>query len=278
MEQLPEKQTEQPKLSQTLTAFFDRNNTLSACDKEIAVACFEPNIRNFAPNRFVNEMLLLIKKTHLNCGFKFDDSQKFATNETIDELCEDLKKYNGSLSFSEIELAFKNGYKKQYGEFFGLNNATYFQWVNAYAYAENRLRIKKLLLDAKEKGKEQPAKSEKEIKEIMEGAIIRSFDDFKKGGLIFDAGNVKYNYLVKIGFLNFTVERKKEIFEQVKERMKQDAIETKTNNETIAKALSKILPETEISNARTASLKIYFQDLIDTGVNISDMLEKKEET
>jgi len=275
MEQLPEKQTEQPKLSQTLTAFFDQNKTLNAFDKEIAVACSEPSIRNFAPNKFVNQMLILIGRTHLNCGFKFEEPQKEATNLTIDELCEDLKKYNGSLSFSEIELAFKNGYKKQYGDFFGLNNATYFQWVNAYAYAENRLRIKKLLLEAKEKQNTKPEKSEAEIKEIIEGGIITAFEQFKKGGLIFDAGNVKYNYLVKIGLLNFTIDRKKEIFERVKERMKQDAIETKANNETIAKALSKIMPENVVSQSRVESLKIYFMGLIDTGIEISDILENK---
>jgi len=35
-----------------------------------------------------------------------------AIDITIDELCIDLKKYNGNLTSSEIELAFKNVTKK----------------------------------------------------------------------------------------------------------------------------------------------------------------------
>lgn len=271
MEQLPEvNQTEHLKLLQQFKEIC-AHQIFNSDEKDIFFALKKPNIFNFPPNGFHNAMQILIGKTHLNCGVTLNNEQ---LKLTIDELCGDLKKDYGKLSFEEIEIAFKNGYKNEYGEYFGLNNKTYLGWVSAYSKEESRLRVIKAIQTAKEKDRQEPAKkTHAETAEIMKWAILTSFDQFKKGALIFDAGNVKYNYLVKIGLLNFTKERKVQILENVKLKLKQNAIETKLQSETLSKVLDKILPETEISEAKKESLKIYYKDLIDTGIEISDLLE-----
>jgi hypothetical protein len=243
---------------------------LTAAEKEIALCCIELKIKELSENTFKTKMLHLIGQTHLNCGFKTDENQ---VEQTIDELCLDLLKYNSTLSFQEIELAFKNGWKKQYGDFFGLNNATYFQWVNAYTWGEKRLKVKKTLLEAKENEKIEPAKkTEAEIDAIMRDACLRSFDDFKKKILVVDAGNVKYNYLVKCGLINFTKERKQEIRAIVESRMRTQAIENRQKSETIEKSIAKILTESIISESRREALVVFYKDLVETETELIDLL------
>lgn len=245
-------------------------NKLTTVEKEIALATVSPKIKDIEPDKFIFLIDGLIAKTHLNCGYKHDLEQ---VNSTIDELCEDLKKYNSAITFEEIQLAFKNGYKKQYGDFFGLNNATYFQWVNAYVWSENRLRIKKLLSDAKEKAKQPEVKniSEQEANEILKNGCLKCFEDFKLGAVISDFGNAKYNYLVKMDLLKFSKERKELILSQTKEKVKLSAIENKSHSESISQALGKILEETVISESEKECLKVYFQELIEMEIELSDL-------
>lgn len=242
----------------------------TSSEKEIAIASICLKLKELEPNDFKSKMLFLIGQTYLNCGFKFDENQ---VKQTIDELCEDLLKHNFLLSFEEIELAFKNGWKKEYGEFYGLSNATYFDWVNAYAHQEKRLRVKKTLLEAKENSKVEPAKkTQEEIDEILRFACLESFDQFKNGIIVFDAGNVKYNYLVKCGVINFTKERKQEIRTIVESRMRTQAIENRQKSETIEKSIAKILTESIISESRREALVVFFKDLVETETELIDMI------
>lgn len=234
---------------------------MNPIEQEIVIAFLDKKISALDLPFFKQKMIELIGKTHLNCGFKLDENQ---LDETIDELCDDLKKYNHLLSFKEIELAFKNGYKKKYGDFFGLNNATYFGWVNAYTWSEVRLKCKKTILNAqKNTNHESEKKTKGEIDEILRNACLKSFEDFKAGISIFDFGNVKYNFLVEIGALNFNKERKREIKEKIEAKLRQEAIENKRRDQSIAKILDSILPETIISESKKEALRQFFSDLIE---------------
>lgn len=243
---------------------------LTPTDKEVAIASVGIRIKDLKESDFKTKIIHLIGQTHLNCGFKLDENQ---LSQTIDELCSDLLKCNFTLSFAEIELAFKNGWKKEYGDFFGLNNATYFGWVNAYTFGEKRLRVKKTIADAKaNEGKEPEKKTPEEADYILKEACLKSFDEFRKGVAIFDHGNVKYNYLVKVGVLNFTKERKEAIKTMVEARVKAEVIETKGKAETIEKALSRIQPDSIISASKKEALNQFFKDLADTETELSDLL------
>lgn len=247
----------------------DFYNKLTNSEREIALATFELRINQVSENDFKSSMIKLIGKTHLNCGFKLDENQLL---QTIDELCSDLIKYNSTLTFHEIEIAFNCGYKKEYGDFFGLSNATYFGWVNAYTWGEKRLRIKKSIMDAKNNAnKESEKKTPEEIDYIMKDACLRSFDDFRKNILIVDAGNVKYNYLVKCGIINFTKERKQEIRTIVESRMRTQAIENRQKSETIEKVIAKILTESIISESRREALIVFYKDLCETETELKDL-------
>jgi hypothetical protein len=239
-------------------------NKLSLIEKDIAIACIQPKIKDLRKDELLTLMLGLIGKTYLNLGQEMDSNQ---VNMTIDELCEDLQKYNGTLSFAEIQIAFKNGWKKQYGDFFGLNNATYFGWVNGYTWSESRLRAKRMIEDAKRTGNEpKPEVSEEQREEIMRNGALKMFEDHKAGGSILDPGNVVYEYLLKKGLINFPRERKEEIRKKTEDEMKAAAISNKDRAETIESVLKKVMvPDIIKANSKRTALKEFFNQLIEMG-------------
>lgn len=269
-------QTELLKQSTILTVFLDSDTYkgFTPLEKEIVIAVNNPLIKSFEDRDLTNCLIALITKIHLQSGQLITEEKKQILDLTVDELSSDFKKYNGNVSFREIEIAFKNGLKGEYGEYFGLNNKTYFQWVNGYTYGEKRLKVKKALSDAKEKAN-QPIvkKSEQEANEIMKNACLKSFEDFKSGAVIFDSGNVKYNFLVKMELLNFSKERKNEILARITNKIKSEAVENKNRTESISQTLGKILEETIISESKKECLKVYFKDLVDTGMELSELME-----
>lgn len=241
---------------------------LTPIEKEIAIVGFGAQIKSYTHDDLLTAMLGLIGRTHLNCSVPLDSAK---VDITIDELVSDLKKYNGNLTILEIELAFKNGWKKEYGEYYGLGNATYFQWINAYAYGEKRLKVKKALADAKIKQPEPGKKDEAEVEIIMKDACLKAFDDYCKGAVIRDFGNVKYEFLVKHKILIFSKERKDAIFELAKQQTRQTAIDDRQRTETIEKALSKLSADTIISESKRMALLEFFKDLKESEMELSDM-------
>lgn len=243
--------------------------TLTTAEKEIAKACQEPKIKDLPIPIVGAFMNSLIGRTYLNTGGDLDKNRDMV-DATIDELVMDLQKYNGTLSLQEIEIAFKNGWKKEYGDFFGLNNATYFGWVNAYTWNEKRLRAKKAVENAKLSGKVQPPKiSEAEADEILKNGALKNFRDFKATGQLMDAGNVTYNYLERKGIINFSKERKEEIKSKTIEQMKAEAISQKNRTETIEKVIEKALvPDIIKANSKRNALKLFFTELIEMDADL----------
>jgi len=249
---------------------MDCFKTFTPAEKETAIATIGVKISELEANDFKTKMINLIGQTYLNCGFKLDENQ---VTLTINELCEDLKKYNITLTFEEIQLAFKNGYKKQYGDFFGLSNATYFGWVNAYTCGESRLKVKKTLLSAKENANKQPEiKSPAEINKIMKDSCLKSFEDFKIGVVVLDAGNVKYNYLVKKEVLNISKEKKAEFMILAEKNLKSLAIETKGKTETIEKCFGKIVQTSIVSEAKKLALIDFYKNLASNDFDLNDLI------
>lgn len=212
---------------------------------------------------FFKKMLGLIGKTHLNAGNKFDKDQ---VNLTINDLCIEFIKYYGFLSFSEIEIAFKNGLKKEYGEYYGLCNVTYFDWVKGYYQCGIRMKALNAIEDAKLELKPKETYSEQEKELIIINGAKQKFNEFKSGIEISDCGNVSYNYLVRRGLINFTVERKNQIKETTIIEMKSRITFDKSRTEKVGDAINKALTKDAIiCNSKKNALKEFFRDLIEMG-------------
>lgn len=122
---------------------------------------------------------------------------KFQTENLISDIAD--VKYK-KFTIQDIKFAFKNGLKGEYGEWMGLNNKTYNQWLKGFL--ENR---KSALVHTSPKQIEYTL-SQQEIEKIQKDAVITCYALWQRTGEIFDRGNASYNYLWDRGLLRFDEE------------------------------------------------------------------------
>lgn len=251
---------------------------LAILEREIANASFGVKIKDMKPEELLVAMVGLIGRTHVNCGYKMDQSQ---VDLTVDELVSDLQKYNGLLSLAELELAFKNGWKKAYGEFFGLSNQTYFMWVNGYTWSASRLNAKKAIEKAIKNRNNAPTVSELEKERIVRDGVIARFYHYRDTKVIEDIANVAYNYLDDKGLILFTKEVKNEIMDRCRKRLlseensKQIGAKTLGERNDIANAIKQLEQKTSPKlkiESRKEALKMYFDQLIEMELDLKDLI------
>lgn len=101
----------------------------------------------------------------------------FQTNELLGELNGKL----GQLTEAEIIKAFENGYRGEYGNFFGLNAKTYHNWLKSFLEAELRASAwLEYLSLIEQQNKPEMTKEEHRIKNIE--TCKRYFNEYKQTG------------------------------------------------------------------------------------------------
>jgi hypothetical protein len=256
--------------------YWVESSNLLPVEKEIAVALYGTELRYLTDIQ--TEIAKLITLTHQSCGQVINAVDVAAT---IPELCTDLIKYNGILTIEELRIAFKKGYKGEYGEYFGLNNKTYFAWVSAYRYGKDRANAKIAMQKAGESVTTKKEISEEEKEAILREGALNKFNDFKSTRNFYDFGNISYNYLDRLGLITFTAEVKKKIMADCKARMIEEEKMKKTQKDYIGKHQSindeiKQLEEGKstrlISEAKREALKQYFSQLIEMGEELKNLI------
>lgn len=260
----------------------DSFKSLMPAEKEIVIAIFQQKISRLNLSEFVIKMDELIISTFAKTSFQIDHD---IHNATIDELCSELQIDNGNLTFDEIKIAFKKGYKGEYGKFYGLSNATYFGWVNAYAWSERRFNATKAIQKAKELKLNKPELTEEEKIAIIQKGAINCFDYFKKTGIVQDAGNVTYTFLDKKGLIPFTKEVKISLMgkakvllaenEKLKLQKPSDLTKIKNTIFDLQKGLEEMKTQNKnalIAESKRLGLAIFFNQLIEMDENLIDQL------
>lgn len=130
-------------------------------------------------------------------------------------LYEELQAFN-FLRIDELKLAFKNGVRGEYGEWFGINIKTFHQWIKGFQFDQKRK-------DAIEKRK---AENEKPLPPVMTPdqaeyewklAIKSQFSKFKESGIfVCEFPNFQFEEFEKRGLIDLSVSEKKEILSQAK--------------------------------------------------------------
>lgn len=217
--------------------------------------------------KFLNN---LISNIYILCGMDQDSSTSIVQ---LNELSSELKKFYKFLTLDELTIAFKKGCKNSYGEYFGLNFKTYVGWIYAYTGEESRAKaIKAIELAKLDLLPKQKVLTQEEKEEILKDGVLKSFESFKSGAIVLDAGNVSYNWLDKNGLIKFTKERKDEIFKQSSDKLKAEIVQNKNRNVSIEIALSHLTNDHFISEAKKMALKIYFSELIETEIELSELI------
>jgi len=238
-------------------------------DKDLAVCFVGAKLREYDEELLKIIVHDLIIMTYKNVGFEYKAD---FVNDTIDAFIKDLQVFAGTITFNELEYAFKNGYMHKYGTFTGLNNSTYWKWVNTYIQDIRRIKLRRVVLGTKEEP-EQKRISDEEALAIIKKGIVEKFNTYKLTGNLMDAGNVGYKYLKEKGRINLNDDVKEKIKKTVTDKLRQEALMDR-GTKPLKKALEEALDQSRFNiEVKKEALKHYFNNLIEMDASIEEEVE-----
>lgn len=134
-------------------------------------------------------------------------------------------------------------------------------------YSFNTLHNNISEVPADEMDKIKASTTPAQLEEKIKADCISAFDRFRNTGKLFDPGNFMYRFLVRKEILNFSQDRKKEIRGRVNQ----------LNMGIFKRALGGDIDQEERLRmaARELALMEFFNDLIDTNTELSELFENK---
>ena len=142
---------------------------------------------------------MLISSTTLKCGHKIESDKILASTDLFLEELEDYP----HLTIKEIEKAFKDGYKGNYGEYYGLNVLTFITWIDFYIKNVRMSELAKHRLN-EPKQAALPELSESDKEDIIKSGCKRCFSEFLESGYV-RSGNLHiYDYLNSKDLINLS--------------------------------------------------------------------------
>jgi hypothetical protein len=133
---------------------------------------------------------------------------------------------------------------------------------------------------------DQPEPDAEQIEQINREATLLKFKNYIETGTISDPGNASYNWLDKKGFIRFSIERKKAIFEEAKKQaisekssqLGKELLHEGNNVKQIKKEISAIRENGDpaVIAAKKMALKEYFNDLIEIDARLDEILDEGE--
>lgn len=169
----------------------------------------------------------------------------------------------------EVKLAFHNGARGEYGEFFGINLITFHKWLKGYQLDAKRAEARRKVEEA---GKVvyAPVMSESEAEYEWKLTIQRQFKKFKQTGILVCAfPSHVYSEFKKRGLISLPEEEMKAIYEQAKnacieharlERVTVDKIKRQELNGFLERAVKGEFTKQEESRVKTQARKIAIEN------------------
>lgn len=266
-------------MNNTLTVYQQDNTAIIRQITPTAEASLKPYLEALNDKRVMDSTDDEIKAA-LSAGihkaiFNLGQQPKSLGEITLmnNELVGEVKNFCKAFTLTEIVLACQNGAKEAYGQNFGINVATVMRWMMGLLNDMKRQSAKKLIADYSKPKEEKP----KELTDAERKSLaLEAFEKFKKTGNYTDWGNVIFNYLERIEVLNFSNERKAEIKEIVKQK-EIERLSAPLSLEEKRKFDREILDilngvEDLKSKCRKEALNIYFSELVELEMELSDLI------
>lgn len=219
----------------------------------------------------------LLYKIYYYLGYKINDEEMTLMAATV---MQDMLIYFRWQTLEEIRLAFEKGSQGEYGEFIGLNAARFNSWMRHFLSDRKRTDALAKELRLKEVEKKEPTKEE--LFAQSKAFALAAFEKFKADGSYNDIGNPVYEFLDSIQLIPFSVERKKEMFELAKEKIKAKANPAYAVNQAERTSFTAILESIEANGkdvqerikveARKIALNTYFSELVEMDTNLMDLM------
>lgn len=183
------------------------------------------------------------------------------------------------LSMADIGNAFHFGVRKEFGEFYGINNSSAINWVKSYMVWEARIIAKKKQ-DEYMKEQNKPKEITQEEKEsIMWEAVKNAYEKIKSGEFYNDPGNSVYTFLDGKNKLLFNNDRKKQFieiaFDIVKSEKSGELKNIRSND--VAMIIKREIAALEsksgevVVQAKKIAINTFFKEMIEIGTDINEL-------
>jgi hypothetical protein len=256
---------------------------LSPVARDIYSASKKPMIKSFDDiNVVVNSIHVSVNKVIADKGVRMEiDDINYLKKSISLDIIRDFS----TLSLEDINVCFSMGVRGKLGDYYGINVATLYQWLDKYknevlpmANGEIYDKMPKPMeIETQVDYKAFDNSLVKTIQNILIGEIeLNNYNDY---------GNVHYNLLDKFNFVQFTPDEKIEIFNRAKDVVKHNL--TKKNLSLIEQGKSiqvinteKFLNEIEINSKTKNDIiiieakKIAFRDCLSRIENTEKFIEE----
>jgi hypothetical protein len=256
---------------------------LSPVARDIYSASKKPMIKSFDDiNVVVNSIHVSVNKVIADKGVRMEiDDINYLKKSISLDIIRDFS----TLSLEDINVCFSMGVRGKLGDYYGINVATLYQWLDKYknevlpmANGEIYDKMPKPMeIETQVDYKAFDNSLVKTIQNILIGEIeLNNYNDY---------GNVHYNLLDKLNFIQFTPDEKIEIFNRAKDVVKHNL--TKKNLSLIEQGKSiqvinteKFLNEIEINSKTKNDIiiieakKIAFRDCLSRIENTEKFIEE----
>ena len=248
-------------------------------ERQFVEAKFGHNPKEIKESEFKNFLLVLIGKAHVSCNQKPDEAN---IQLALPDLIDTISKYFSTLTLKEIELAFKLGLLGELGEYYGLNNKTYFGWFKNLIGSQKRIEANRKQGAYINLQNQPKALTDEEKRAIMINACFEAFEIVRKKEYFNDLGNAVYNFIDRNWKMPFSAEQKKKYIQVAKNKIiseksakygASDGINAKKIKDEIS-AIREGLNENEvISEAKKLIVNQYFTDLIKNKIELKTIIK-----
>jgi hypothetical protein len=265
---------------------------LKKTDKEI----FASSI-NFPPIRSIEDKNLIVNSIHQYINKAVSDRGANIEAEDLNYLkvsaTSDIMTYYSHMTLEEIRLAIYHGVRGKFGEYFGINTITIFEWLKKFKtdmQPQVNVEAKKYLKLPEENNVEiTPLETDQNTCKVLSEA----YHDFKQNGnfTFYDIGNFGYKLLDRMGLILYSNEEKLDMLNKSREqhlyelRKKNRKLENQGKvfqksdyqkmKEKILNGQDKSFEEQVKSGAMRIALSEYMKQCIDCDVDLELLLNVK---
>lgn len=230
------------------------------------------------PNQLEYVLAQAMAKAFADMGLKADerhDEIQYLVQTMPAEVCRHLP----GIRLSEIPLAINRGVLRAFGDFYGLNVATFMHFLSSHYHSSARAQaVKQLQTPALPAAPGQPSATQ--MAKLRHNRICIAFAQYKSTGTYADYGSLVFDCLNQMGKIPFDEEREAQFWQQAQHNLKQSysrvslypderaRLRSNLNELLSGNAQQKILTE-----AKSLTLFALFDDLVLAGVDIERWLE-----